>query len=233
MEELFGSVFDDAANNVVEENLTYDILQEQARLIKAKTNGLIKCTFSLIEHKSSISGAFEAISYLSEAIANSNISQKEVLDDELVGKEDINSLTKESIYRFELYDDNYRFRIFTFKYCELFPVYMYVDEGIREELKLPKEIKIESNQALKDVFAKIFKSKKLSSIITKMMNEPKYDEKALCFVRDNGASTVSEIAKGIGVSIATMNKIIKELESSGKISKNEKNKWILKYNKES
>ena len=162
MEELFGSVFDDAANNVVEENLTYDILQEQARLIKAKT-----------------------------------------------------------------------IRIFTFKYCELFPVYMYVDEGIREELKLPKEIKIESNQALKDVFAKIFKSKKLSSIITKMMNEPKYDEKALCFLKDNGASTVSEIAKGIGVSIATMNKIIKELESSGKISKNEKNKWILKYNKES
>lgn len=229
MEELFGSVFDDAENNLVEENLTYDILQEQARLIKAKTNGLIKCTFSLIEHKSSASGAFKAISILSATLAISDISQEEVLDDELMGKEDINSLTKESIYKFELYNDNYRFRIFTFKYCELFPVYMCVDEGIREELNLPKEIKIDSNQDLKDVFIKVFKSKKLSSIIKKMINEPKYDEKTLSFLRENGASTVSEIAKGIGVSNATMNRLIKELEALEKIIKNDKNKWLIKH----
>ncbi len=229
MEELFGSIFDDAANNLVEENLTYDILQEQARLIKTKTNGLIKCTFSLIEHKASAYGAFKTMSILSATLAKSGISQEEVLDDELVGKEDINSLTKERSYKFELYNDNYRFRIFTFKYCELFPVYMCVDEGIREELNLSKEIKIDSNQDLKDVFIKVFKSKKLSSIITKMMNESKYDEKALVFLRENGASTVSEIAKGIAVSNSTMYRIIKELEASEKISKNDKNKWIVKH----
>lgn len=226
MEELFGSVFDDVANNIVEENLTYDILQEQARLIKNKTNGLIKCTFSLIEHKSSALMPFEAISNLSETLAKSGISQEEILDDELVGKKDINSLTREHIYKFELYNDNYRFRIFKFKYSELFPVYMCVDEGIREELNLPKEIKIDSNQDLKNVFIKIFKSKKLSSIITKMMNEPKYDEKILVFLRKNGTSTVSEIAQGIGVSNANMNIILRELKASGQIICTN-NKWTL------
>lgn len=226
MEELFGSVFDDAVNNLVEENLTYDILQEQARLIKTKTNGLIKCTFSLIERKSPSPGAIVAVSVFSKALAKSGISQEEILDDELEGKEDINSLTKERIYKFELHNDNYRFRIFTFRYCELFPVYMCVDEGIREELSLPKEIRIDSNQDLKDAFGRIFKSKKLLSIITKMMNEPKYEEKALAFLKENGASTTSEIAKDIGVSNATMNRILKELKESGQIIYCN-NKWTL------
>ena len=229
MEDLFGSIFDDAANISVEENLTYDILQEQARLIKTKTRGIIKCTFSLVEHKSSVPGAFEVVSAISRVLGNSGVPQEEVIDDELKGKADINSLTKVRIYKFEIYNDNYKFRVFTFKYSELFPVFMCVDEGIREELKLPKEIEIGSNQDLKDVFAKVFKSKKLSSIITKMMNEPKYDEKALSFLRENGASTLSEIAKGIGVSNATMNRIIKELEESGLICKNDKSKWIIKH----
>ena len=169
------------------------------------------------------------ISVLSKMLAKSGISQEEVLDDELMGKEDINALTKVSIYKFELYNDSYRFRIFTFKYCELFPVYMCVDEGIREELNLPKEIRIDSNQDLKDIFSKVFKSTKLSSIITKMMREPKYDEKALDFLKENGASTTSEIAKAIGVSNYTMTKLIKQLETSEQITKSDKNKWMITH----
>lgn len=97
----------------------------------------------------------------------------EVLDDELTGKTDANELYNFQPYKFEIYNEQYRFRVFVLRNRMMFPIQLDVDEGIRSELHLPTDIKIQSNSDLSEVVSDIFASHKLGTIVAQMMAQKK------------------------------------------------------------
>lgn len=156
----------------VEENRSIEILRTQARLLEKKTSGKVKATFSKISYKpdsSSNSGLLaEALVSMASMVGEKRI---EVLDDELTGKTDANELYNFQPYKFEIYNEQYRFRVFVLKNRMMFPIQLDVDEGIRSELHLPTDIIIQSNADLNETVSNIFASHKLGTIVMQMMSE--------------------------------------------------------------
>lgn len=156
----------------VEENHSIEILRAQARLLEKKTSGKVKATFSKISYKTdspSNSGLLaEALVSMASMVGEKKV---EVLDDELTGKTDANELYNFQPYKFEIYNEQYRFRVFVLRNRMMFPIHLDVDEGIRSELILPTDIKIQSNSDLTEVVSNIFASHKLGTIVAQMMAE--------------------------------------------------------------
>lgn len=158
----------DFSNNEIEANHAVDILREQARLLEKKTNKKVKATFSKVLY----SASHESLAILGKAVASMSAQAGgEVLEDELSGKQDVNELYKVTNYKFEIYNSSYRFRVFTLHNRAFFPIYMTLDEGIKNELRLLDDICIESDGALKEIVASIFSTLKIKTIISKMMQE--------------------------------------------------------------
>lgn len=157
-----------------EENQSIEILRAQARLLEKKTSGKVKATFSKISYKTD---SLSTSGLLAEALVSmtSMVGEKkvEVLDDELAGKTDANELYNFQLYKFEIYNEQYRFRVFVLKNRMMFPIQLDVDEGIRSELNLPANIKIQSNSHLNEVVSNVFGSHKLGTIVAQMMAENK------------------------------------------------------------
>ena len=155
----------------VEENRAIEILRAQARLLEKKTSGKVKATFSKISYKSDNSSSS---GLLAEAlVAMVGEKKVEVLDDELAGKADANELYNFQPYKFEIYNKQYRFRVFVLRNRIMFPIQLDVDEGIRSELHLPTEIIVQSNSDLNEAVSDIFASHKLGTIVVQMMTENK------------------------------------------------------------
>lgn len=73
-------------------------------------------------------------------------------------------------YKFEIYNDRYRFRLFTIDIGDDFPLLIHIDEGIGESLLL-SGLYIYSVEYLCDLVRGIFHSQKVRSVINKMMSE--------------------------------------------------------------
>lgn len=151
-----------------ENNKAIEILRAQARLLERKTFGRVKATFSKINYKpgntESISGALISMALIGEP-------KVEVLDKELLGKTDANELYNFQRYKFEIYNETYRFRIFVLKNRIVFPIQLDIDEGIRKEINLGENTEIHSNTQLMEVVSSVFASRKLGTIIMQMIDE--------------------------------------------------------------
>jgi len=155
----------------IEKNDSIQILREQARAIKSETNGIVHATFSKMNYKE---GPTNAIRTLSQVVTSmSNPFYEEVLDEELLDKTDVNALYKITKYKFELYNDEYRFRLFVLNHREMFPISLVVDEGILEDIQYKNESPISNNDDLKNVLRDIFSSYKVCSVVSKMLQEGK------------------------------------------------------------
>lgn len=153
----------------IEENNSVGILREQAKIISKKTEGKIKGTFSKVTYKKN--GLTELSRAMSALPLSGNLVEEDD-DKELKGKTDANKLYDLERYKFEIYSDKYRFRIFTLDNRSVFPVYINIDEGICEELEFDRREEIASNRELEDMVSSVINSKKLQTIISRMLIAP-------------------------------------------------------------
>ena len=116
MESLWPSISEQS----IEENLSLSILRDQASFIKKETNNRIRATFSKVSYKP---GPLSASKQLGEMISNMTSSvYEENVEDELQNKKNINDLFSIIKYKFEIYNDEYRYRLFVVNYSELYPI---------------------------------------------------------------------------------------------------------------
>lgn len=146
------------------ENHALEILREQARLLSKKTNGKIKATFSKIDY---MIPTTEILGNALSAFAGGN--KKEIVEDEMKGKKDVNEFYNFNNYKFEIYNETYKFRIFTLKYRPIYPIQIEIDEGIREEKALYSTENIKSDEDLIKIVSSVFSSSKLQMIIKRIM----------------------------------------------------------------
>lgn len=163
MESLWPKFGEDS----VEENNSIPLLRAQARAIKNETNGIVSATFSKIQYKS---GPTASIVSLGQMVSSmSSPFYEETLDDELMNKKDINDLYEITKYKFELFNNDYRFRLFVLNYSVFFPISLDVDSGILGDIQYINNSPIFSNNELEDTLRSIFSSNKVRTVISKML----------------------------------------------------------------
>lgn len=160
MTDLWGEL--NLETNAYSDSKAIEILREQARLLEKKTEGKIKATFSKIEYKTTTPELF------GKTLLSIASRKEEVVDKELEGKKDFNSIYNYTKYKFEIFNDTYRFRVFILNFRPVFPIEIEVDEGIKDELKISSIEKINSDDELREIVSLIFASKKLKLIIGRM-----------------------------------------------------------------
>lgn len=155
----------------IERNDTIQILREQAKCIKSDTQGLVHATFSKMYYKAGPASTLKTIGQVVSAL--SSPMYEEVLEAELDKKKDANDLYKITPYKFELYNDEYRFRLFVLNYREMFPITLDIDEGILEDIQYKNGSPIFSNDELKNTIREVFSSFKVNSVVMKMLQNGK------------------------------------------------------------
>lgn len=150
----------------VEENRSIQILRDQARAIQSSTNNVIRATFSKMSYNS---GAMVAVERLGQIMLSmSSGTYEEILEEELQGKSDANELFSITKYKFEIFNDEYRFRLFILNYSELFPISLEVDGGILGEISYKNKEHINSNSELIDILKDIFSCEKVRIVVARM-----------------------------------------------------------------
>lgn len=160
-----------------ETNNALKIIREQSRALGKKTGNKVKATFSKIHYAESVGGFSSALSVMATIGAATQVKREEVLEDDLTGKTNISDVLKEQRYKFEIYNDKYRFRLFTYTYSLLYPNKMFLDENIAKEIRKNREISLESDQELIDILRSIFSSQRVGRIIRMMVVEITEDNK--------------------------------------------------------
>ena len=153
----------------IEKNNSLAILQAQANALEKKTDGKVKAKLSLTKYKKVNTNSFGEI--LSAAGRNLvSYENVEVFESELENKKDANMYFSNEEYKFEIYNDEFRFRIFKVNYNILYPISLTIDAGIAKELNNMVSIQlIRSDSALEDLLEKIFNTKKLYTIVSELM----------------------------------------------------------------
>ena len=95
-----------------EANNALKILREQSRALAKKMGNKVKATFSKIQYTETLSGLTSALSVVATLNA-AKVKREEVLEEDLTGKTNISDVLKEQYYKFEIYNEKYRFRLFT------------------------------------------------------------------------------------------------------------------------
>lgn len=168
---MMESLWPEFEEQVIEQNDAIGILRAQARAIKNQTGGIVNATFSKMSYKP---GPTNALKALGQAMSSMSAPvYEEVLDKELADKKDVNTLYKKVKYKFELYNDDYRFRLFVLNYSEMFPISLEVDEGVLEDIQYKNNSPIANNKELKEALTDIFSSNKVRTVITKMLENEK------------------------------------------------------------
>lgn len=157
MDDLWGNI--EQLSNIAEESNAVEILREQARLLEKKTNGKIKATFSKITYTDTTI----------EAIVKPLSRKEEVIESELKSKRDANEMYEFIKYKFEIYNNIYKFRVFTLNYRKIFPIQIEIEEGIKNELHLNGMKYLDNDEELKDIVSSVFSSRKLQTIIKRML----------------------------------------------------------------
>ena len=137
------------------QNDSIQILRDQAKAIKVETKGIVHATFSKMNYKVGPTSALKSLSQVMSAMS-STFSNEEELEEELADKTDVNALYSITKYKLELYNVEYRFRLFVLNYREMFPISLEVDEGITEDIKYKNGSPICSNDELKTVLREVF-----------------------------------------------------------------------------
>ena len=86
-------------------------------------------------------------------------------------------MLKEQYYKFEIYNEKYRFRLFTYTYTPIYPNKMFLDENIAKEIDEKQEVSVENDQELIDLLRSIFSSQRVARIIRMMVLEMEGDDK--------------------------------------------------------
>lgn len=144
-----------------------EILRLQARAIKNQTKGVINATFSKMNYRPGPTNTVATIEKIFTGLAS--IKYEEVLEEELATKKDINTLYTDTEYKFEIFNSEYRFRLFILHYKEMFPVSLDIDEGILEDIEYKNMSPISSNDELVSIVREIFNSSKVYSVISRML----------------------------------------------------------------
>ena len=84
---------------------------------------------------------------------------------------------KEQYYKFEIYNEKYRFRLFTYTYTPIYPNKMLLDENISKEIGEKQEFSLENYQEIIDLLRSIFSSQRVALIIRMMALKMEGDDK--------------------------------------------------------
>ena len=159
-----------------EANNALKILREQSRALAKKMGNKVKATFSKIQYTETLSGLTSALSVVASLNA-AKVKREEVLEEDLTGKTNISDVLKEQYYKFEIYNEKYRFRLFTYTYTPIYPNKMFLDENIAKEIDEKQEVSVENDQELIDLLRSIFSSQRVARIIRMMVLEMEGDDK--------------------------------------------------------
>ena len=143
------------------------ILTEQAELLGTKTGGVVQAAFKKIKYQSDSASLniVKVVEVISRASSSARSDKKEIIDDSNL--EDASSLYVKEEYKFELYSNKYRYRLFNLEYTPLFPIYLKVEYGILQENR-ESILEISSLESFNDRLIAIFSSRKVRYIIQKM-----------------------------------------------------------------
>ena len=158
MRDLWPNLLDDE----FVENNSERILKEQARALGSKMQNKVKATFSKLNYKPNVSD----IARQSHEI----ITSRKEIEDDLAEKIDINEKLKSTLYKFEIYNVQYRFRLFKYEYSELYPNTIIIDENIAHELNMEMINEVENDKMLEELLVDIFSTLHVRQIIHLMMS---------------------------------------------------------------
>lgn len=147
------------------------LLEEQAKLLESKTDGIIKVNFIKIKYRYGkkadisplLSSVTTALGTLQPLV--SEIKVEEI--DELSNLNSAGELYTQEKYKFEIYSSKYKFRLFTMDFKPVFPISVEVENGILSEKAVTKNVN--SYQQMLDVLTLIFTSNKVRFIIHRMI----------------------------------------------------------------
>ena len=155
----------------VEESNAVALFREQARLLGIRTKNQVKASFAKTG-KIKIPEGIETFAEGAKALVNAVIKIDE--DNILEDREDIGLQYVATGYRFEIYNNDYRFRVFELIDKILFPITIICDSDIADQIGKDVKILIGSNQELERVAKEILNSPKVKSVINRMIeNESK------------------------------------------------------------
>lgn len=150
------------------------LIQEQAGLLETKTNGKVKADFSRVHYEyktkqnylSSMASLLSSVSQLVGPLAETTGEMVEV--DERQDLEDASHFYQRGKYKFEIYNDKYKFRIFILDYQSVFPIKLEVEYGVLEDKVVTNNVK--SIDELTSLLRSVLASNKVRFIIQKMMD---------------------------------------------------------------
>lgn len=171
--------FDVVEQDENEENNALKILREQARFLGKKSGNKVKATFSKIYYREVSSGFSSTLNAIVAISAASKPKVEEVLEEDLTGKTNVSDVLKEQPYKFEIYNEKYRFRLFVYTYSPIYPNKISIDENIAEEIEQNQETTVESDRELTNLLTSIYSTQRVKRIIRMMLLDAnKEDEKA-------------------------------------------------------
>ena len=163
-------------NEINETDNVVSIIKEQAAYLKDITNGAVKAKFGKIKTV----GIAETLAALSAATKG-----KEVVEGDNTSElSDANSLYMSTRYGFEIFNLEYKFRIFELVLSPSYPISIIPDEDISKELVEEgsriiinkTKISVKSDDELLNSLAQLFSSRKVRFIIQKMIEQAKSEE---------------------------------------------------------
>ena len=164
--DLWGNVLDNSNNA----EAVIDLLKEQASLLETKTNGKVKARCVKIEYTYSgsnidtiknLTGLVSALSPLM-----SKTTKQEVVDDTL---EDAKCFYKQDDYKFEIFNEKFKYRVFTLKFRSVFPLTILLEPGILDGEN--NDIKIMGQQDMEKILRKILMSEKIRFVIQQLSKD--------------------------------------------------------------
>jgi len=170
--------FDVMEQDENEENNALKILREQARILGKKSGNKVKATFSKIYYREVSSGFSSTLTAIAAITSASQPKTEEVLEDDLTGKTNVSDVLREQPYKFEIYNEKYRFRLFVYTYSPIYPNKMSLDENIAKDIEKSRETYIESDRELMELLTSIYSSQRVMRIVRMMiLDADKEDEK--------------------------------------------------------
>mgnify|MGYP000967494892 CR=1 FL=1 len=151
-------------------NHSLDILRQHAESLPLKTKGKVMAVFSQVMQERVLVNSNRN---LLGGLANQFASYKtiEILDNELKDKQDVNKLFTNVEYKFDIYNESYRFRVLKLKYNIVYPITVEIDDDIAQELNKDVSIQLSNDLELKELLKSILNSKKLISVIGHIMTK--------------------------------------------------------------
>jgi hypothetical protein len=154
----------------LKENHSLEILRSQAKLLEKKTDGKVRAVFSRIKYTTNKQN-INAVLSLSRSVATALEGPPliEVLENDLIDRVDANNYFNDENYKFEIYNDNLRFRVFKVTYNIMYPITIEMDAGVAQDITMGTSMQVNSDTDLVELLERVFKSRKLILIIKNLM----------------------------------------------------------------